>query len=701
MSIPNSTSDIEILSGEEYSYVLVDPGVFKNIEGFSYGKVLVLDLEDEDMENVKVSLVRSGIFDVFDTELVAELPREYVSSNLVTQAEALDGSRSLVGAHACKVIEVHSGNRLWLYGTISDCEWDEKDSMATFYFAISEDEPLVAVRCSAGSWLVLDIYNFALRLFHKASGALYRLPLVTDKHRQLTDCITGFGNQKWDADHNLKKISDIMSLHRSFAAWTRLPIYDFKSGSVFWRSTQRCMDHYYYSQQSRSRPKKLPRSLLEQTPEEVTTSKKRRAKEAVGTTPKRPRTRLDISTTPATGYMDVDSEDGLEAAALANTVIPETAIPDIYAEAVEGRHTLPDPRSVHPAASLTNPTVGSHGPSTSTSVVLPANQNLLVDYLREFKDEKDKAICKMSKTQLKLFGLISNGKCVNGVPYSDPTQFLSALCSFSRDLGVIYYPTKCKGIFSFDFGQSVFIEEFGYLGWMEMSAQCKLIDMTDFSPKAKRPTLPKLSTIADLLACVDNLLNLSIRIFKPVVVDEITRLKAFLHRNQNEIKERVQQSPAIVERLADWTNDMLRRLRMGFEADTSEMMNEYRTRLHVNASEYAHVMTSAMWDSIASIKSIHHASEGIAIASDGSRKKGKRDNVKDRIARFQIIRKAIPAHGGKKVCFQNLTAKGCSGGAATCFKTGFCHFVPKKSDIPADALTALETTFGALRSELK
>jgi hypothetical protein len=83
------------------------------------------------------------------------------------------------------VIEVHSGNRLWLYGTISDCEWDEKESMATFYFAVSE--PLIAVRCSAGSWLVLDINNFALRLFHKASGALYRLPLVTDKHRQLTD----------------------------------------------------------------------------------------------------------------------------------------------------------------------------------------------------------------------------------------------------------------------------------------------------------------------------------------------------------------------------------------------------------------------------------------------------------------------------------------------------------------------------------
>jgi hypothetical protein len=131
------------------------------------------------------------------------------------------------------------------------------------------------------------------------------------------------------------------------------------------------------------------------------------------------------------------------------------------------------------------------------------------------------------------------------------------------------------------------------------------------------------------------------------------------------------------------------------------MLNEYRTRLHVNASEYAHVMTSAIWDSIASIKSVHQSIEGVAAAPDGFRKRGKRDNVKDRIARFQIIRKAIPPHGGKKVCFQNMTAKGCSGGTNTCFKAGFCHFVPKKTDIPADALMALETNFGALRSELK
>ncbi len=81
------------------------------------------------------------------------------------------------------------------------------------------------------------MHNFAMRLFNKASGGIYLLPLVTDKHKQRTDCITGFGNQKWDVEHNSKKIAEIMSLHRSFAAWTSIPIYDFQSVSIFSRSS--------------------------------------------------------------------------------------------------------------------------------------------------------------------------------------------------------------------------------------------------------------------------------------------------------------------------------------------------------------------------------------------------------------------------------------------------------------------------------
>jgi hypothetical protein len=142
MSVHSSNLGIEILPAEESSYVLVDPGVFRYIEGFSYGRLLLmLDLEDGGSDDVKVTLVRTGIFDGFEEELFADLPRNYVLSNRGTQAEALGGSRSLVGSHVCKVIEVHSGNRLWTYGTISDCEWDENESMAIFYLATSEEDP--------------------------------------------------------------------------------------------------------------------------------------------------------------------------------------------------------------------------------------------------------------------------------------------------------------------------------------------------------------------------------------------------------------------------------------------------------------------------------------------------------------------------------------------------------------------------------
>ncbi len=116
-----------------------------------------------------------------------------------------------------------------------------------------------------------------------------------------------------------------------------------------------------------------------------------------------------------------------------------------------------------------------------------------------------------------------------------------------------------------------------------------------------------------------------------------------------------------MERLSDWTNDMLSRLRMGFKAGTSEMLDEYRTRLHVNASEHAHVMTSAMWGSITRLKSFHHSTEGPPVARDGTRKRGKRENVKEEIARFQLIRKVIRPHDDKKIMLPELDIQGLFG----------------------------------------
>jgi hypothetical protein len=96
------------------------------------------------------------------------------------------------------------------------------------------------------------------------------------------------------------------------------------------------------------------------------------------------------------------------------------------------------------------------------------------------------------------------------------------------------------------------------------------------------------------------------------------------------------------------------------------MMNEYRNRINVTASEYSNVMTSALWDSIARLKTIHNPSIKLPSSGHMLKKHGNRENAKAKMAKFQLLRKAPPAWRDKKICYHNMTAKGCAGGADTC-----------------------------------
>ncbi len=65
-------------------------------------------------------------------------------------------------------------------------------------------------------------------------------------------------------------------------------------------------------------------------------------------------------------------------------------------------------------------------------------------------------------------------------------------------------------------------------------------------------TKGKASTITDLFfVCMDNLVNLAMKIFKYEMIDKISHLKAFLLCNHDEIKDRERQSSVIVERLTE------------------------------------------------------------------------------------------------------------------------------------------------------
>jgi hypothetical protein len=153
--------------------------------------------------------------------------------------------------------------------------------------------------------------------------------------------------------------------------------------------------------------------------------------------------------------------------------------------------------------------------------------------------------------------------------------------------GVLFYPTKCKGIFAFEFGETVFIEEFQYSDCQAVAAQSKLVDMNDFSNKAKRPELPVLNSVGDLFACLDNFLHLAERIFKVEVVEEVQRIATFLRSNQANIGSHVAN---IVGPITLWTNQLFFKLRVALESGSAEQLHEFRLAIHINATVFLSVI---------------------------------------------------------------------------------------------------------------
>jgi hypothetical protein len=99
---------------------------------------------------------------------------------------------------------------------------------------------------------------------------------------------------------------------------------------------------------------KLPRSLLDPTPEETATSKKRRkAKIPIATTPKKTRTSMDLLTTPVPAHEDIDSDEDMAAVALANAAIPEPGVATSQLEGTDVWQAPHDPSFMHPASQHT------------------------------------------------------------------------------------------------------------------------------------------------------------------------------------------------------------------------------------------------------------------------------------------------------------------------------------------------------------
>lgn len=707
---------------EPTTYVWAEPGASDQVEGFAYYEVLTVALEGESDAMVPATLVKSGRLTDVDADITITIPIGNARARTVSQAEAMDGPRTMVGSHVCtKRTAPQCQSRQWTYGTISDCTWDEILGTAHFHLSVDLEEPPTITTCLSNQWMLVDLFCFALRPFNKNSVLLHNDLQVRERHDQLAECLRNSGKSThWDSGFTTKQIKKILGETYAVDNWAKIPIFNFETCNLFWRSVNRCMDFAFYVLGNRSGPRAraVPRSLMDQTPDDLRASTKRKAR-----TPQRPaptrsvRVALDMSEMAGAAPLDdaADSDSDIEAVAMANPTIPPVPglplaeNPSAAPPAVPVDTYAGDPRHRQSAAAifpnqdahLPPPAYSAHqqpvfpeiSPSHRPSITMTPNQEALFDLLRASKADKDKAACRMTEAQHNVFHIISNGKSVLGTPYQNPSVFFAALRSYSRDMGVLFYPTKCKGVFAFEFGETVFIEEFQYCDWKTIAAQSKLVDMNDFSKKAKRPDLPLLASVSALVACVDNFLHLAERIFKLAVVDEVRRIATFLRRNQPNISYH---GTAIVEPLTLWTNQLLFKLRVALESGSADQLHDFRVAIHVNAAEFSSVIQGALIETVRRLESRQSPNDPSRGKQGKAGSKRKPDGPD-----FQVVRDGIPAHNGKRVCYHNLSAKGCPGGADKCKRANFCHFVPKKSDLTEATLAALKHHFGPLRSDLQ
>ena len=623
-----------------------------------------------------------------------------VRSNAVSAAEARDGPRTMLGATVCtKRAAPTCRSAEWVYGTVSSCEWDESTGMASYHLVVEPDEVPTVIQCASSRWIIVDLYCYSLRPYHRHSSLLIGENLIREQHARITDCLSSGGKSThWDGSLTIRRLKDIVGEHWPLDLWARIPIFDFKSCKLIWRSISRCMDFAYYVEGSRHsvKARSVPRSLLEPTPEVAKTTAKRKTAPAVGT-PRDPRRKraFVMSDTPVDDAFD--SEDDFEAAAVANPIVPPTGPPHPPAPVDPRHHNSRTNQELLIGTPANRELLLEEPTNQQPGVSIPSNHEVIMELLRSSKAEREKATCRMTDAQHHMFQIISNGKSIIGSVYQNPSTFFAALRSASRDMGILFYPTKCKGIFAFEFGETVFIQEFQYMDWQELAKLSQEVDMTDFSHKAKRPTLPILDSIGKLIACLDNLVLLAGRIFKQAVVEEILRIGTFLRRNQNAINVH---GPAVIGPLTLWVNQQLFMLRVALESGSPDQLHEFRTSLHVNAAEYSSVFQGVLADKIRSLETRHqpdgHPANGKNPRKGKSGSKRKSDGPE-----FSIIREGIPARNGKMVCYQHLSAKGCPGGATTCKRAHFCHFVPKRADLSEEVYKALQFHFGPLRAELQ
>ena len=300
---------------------------------------------------------------------------------------------------------------------------------------------------------------------------------------------------------------------------------------------------------------------------------------------------------------------------------------------------------------------------------------------------------KPTTAQQIVFNTISNGMSASGSSFESAQQWAEDLQCLTG-VGVLWYPGLCKGLYSFEFGRSIQIQEFLFGDWISVAKRSEDIDMGDFSAKATKPKLPLLLSVTDLVSCLDKVVEVAEVIYKPMVATALARLRRFLTAQKPTWEPKGTEG---LGHLTRWTNNRLFALRLAFLSQSAGSLGEVLESFSVQGQEFCDCVEAVREARFTALETSGHV-VGTSNPLKRQREPANTQASKDKKAAFSLVLKAIPRQDGKPVCFANLSIKGCSAGEAACVARGRCHFVP--SSLPAAVKDAFTKAVGPLKADL-
>jgi hypothetical protein len=278
---------------ELVAYVWAEPGASTKAEQFSYFEILTMVLDGEEDVLIEATLVKSGALTCFEEDVTMCITRSIARDRIVSRAEAIDAPRTMVGSHVCASCTAPQCQSCqWFNGTISDYLWDEEAGMGAYHLPVDlEEEPTIIRRCPSIHWIPVDLFCFGLRPLNKNSTLLHSADQVRERHGHVSHCLQSADKSThWDSAFATKQNKRVLDETYSVDGWAKIPFFNFQTCNLFWRSVNHCVDFAYYvlGNRTSTRAKAVPRPLMDQMPEDLRASTKRKIRTPSRTSSSRP-----------------------------------------------------------------------------------------------------------------------------------------------------------------------------------------------------------------------------------------------------------------------------------------------------------------------------------------------------------------------------------------------------------------------------